>query len=209
MQRETTRRSLLSVGATGLVVGVAGCLGGGDDTASSTGDTETDEIDASTDERTETRDSLEGGVTSDGITLLEAGYYNWEIYQESLEEPDIRRIAIAEADAEITALVEWTIGESAFSDEISGAANQVGQELFTSQGSGSFWFADAYEHLWDDTAETLPIGDSAMESTQEELQYTVTGTETIQGLECHTLEIGRASCRERLVWCRSRWSPYH
>ena len=22
-------------------------------------------------------------------------------------------------------------------------------------------------------------------------------------------EIGRASCRERLVWCRSRWSPYH
>ena len=24
-----------------------------------------------------------------------------------------------------------------------------------------------------------------------------------------TREIGRASCRERLVWCRSRWSPYH
>ena len=23
------------------------------------------------------------------------------------------------------------------------------------------------------------------------------------------VEIGRASCRERLVWCRSRWSPYH
>ena len=22
-------------------------------------------------------------------------------------------------------------------------------------------------------------------------------------------QIGRASCRERLVWCRSRWSPYH
>ena len=22
-------------------------------------------------------------------------------------------------------------------------------------------------------------------------------------------KIGRASCRERLVWCRSRWSPYH
>ena len=23
------------------------------------------------------------------------------------------------------------------------------------------------------------------------------------------MKIGRASCRERLVWCRSRWSPYH
>ena len=32
---------------------------------------------------------------------------------------------------------------------------------------------------------------------------------SVAGSMDHLVEIGRASCRERLVWCRSRWSPYH
>ena len=58
--------------------------------------------------------------------------------------------------------------------------------------------------LWDVARRLLALGinvvlDFGFWKRAERLDFKVRAEE----------EIGRASCRERLVWCRSRWSPYH
>ena len=51
-------------------------------------------------------------------------------------------------------------------------------------------------------------GDGAGELAEVVIQVSVMAAGASWGL-IDEPEIGRASCRERLVWCRSRWSPYH
>lgn len=70
--------------------------------------------------------------------------------------------------------------------------------LQASQGAGRL-LPEVYALLGDHDAGTFTVGDSALDQNLDRFRYTVTGTETIQGLECYTID-GEDTSNDLLVF---------